>query len=166
MFFASNATPFMTFILIKPYGPDHYINGLSVADNLFKETNGPELDAVDGVDASIAPLDLTRANDLLFAGNTFHGVTKRTENPVVRRAAEPSVAQVWDIDLSDALPFGCEAVAALSALADGVIENAAAEPVHAMPHALSRAGAGGQSVQLRWPEPVRGAVYLTARCDT
>jgi hypothetical protein len=27
MFFATNATPFMKFILIKPYGPGHYING-------------------------------------------------------------------------------------------------------------------------------------------
>jgi hypothetical protein len=166
MFFATNATPFMKFILIKPYGPGHYINGLTVADNLFKETNGPALEAVEGVDGSIAPLDVTRANDLLFTGNTFHGVTKRTENPVTRRAVENGAAQVWGVDLSDALPFGCEAVAAISALADGVIETAGAVPVHAMPHAMARAGANGQAIQLHWPEPVRGAVYLTARCDT
>jgi hypothetical protein len=111
MFFASNATPFMSFILIKPYGPDHYINGLSVADNLFKETNGPALEAVEGVDASIAPLDLTRANDLLFSGNTFHGVTKRTENPVTRRAEE-NTARRYGMSTCPTLPFGCEAVAA------------------------------------------------------
>jgi hypothetical protein len=40
-------------------------------------------------------------------------VTKRTENPVTRRrTVENTASQVWDIDLSDALPFGCEAVAA------------------------------------------------------
>jgi hypothetical protein len=60
MFFATNATPFMKFIVVKPYGPDHYINGLSVTDNLFKETNGPVLEAVEGVDTSVASLDLTR----------------------------------------------------------------------------------------------------------
>jgi hypothetical protein len=49
---------------------------------------------------------------------------------------------------------------------DGVIETAASTPVHAMPHAVCRAGLGGQTVQLHWPEPVRGAVHLTARCDT
>jgi hypothetical protein len=166
MFFATNATPFMKFIVVKPYGPDHYINGLSVTDNLFKETNGPVLAAVEGVDTSVASLDLTRSNDLLFSGNTFHGVTKRTENPVTRRAEENTAAQVWDVDLSDALPFGCEAVAAISVLADGVVETATSVPVFAMPHAVARAGAAGQTVELHWPEPVRGAVHLTARCDT
>jgi hypothetical protein len=166
MFFATNASAFLKFILIKPYGSGHYINGMTVTDNLFKETVGPMIDAVEGVDASIAPLDLSRANDLVFSGNTFHGVIKRTENPITRRMVENSATQVWDVDLSDALPFGCEAVAALAALADGVIETAASTPVHAMPHAVCRAGLGGQTVQLHWPEPVRGAVHLTARCDT
>jgi hypothetical protein len=49
---------------------------------------------------------------------------------------ENTAAQVWDVDLSDALPFGCEAVAAISVLADGVIETAASVPVFAMPHAV------------------------------
>jgi hypothetical protein len=166
IFFASNASPAMRFILIKPYGPDHYINGVTVADNLFKETNGPALEAVEGVDTSIAPLDLTRANDLLFGGNTFHGVTKRTENPVVRRAVENTATQVWDVDLSDVLPFGCEAVAALSVLPDGAVRNGANAAVFAMPYATTRMGLSGQTIELTWPEPVRGAVYLTARCDT
>jgi hypothetical protein len=166
LFFASNASPFMKFLMVKPYGPDHYLNGVSVCDNLFKETNGPPLEAVEGVDASIAPLDLTRANDVLFQGNTFHGVTKRTENPVIRRAVENTATTVWDIDLSDALPFGCEAVAALSVLPDGAVRNAADAPVFTMPYALTRAGATRQAIELTWSEPVRGAVHLTARCDT
>ncbi|MDG4647964.1 glycosyl hydrolase family 28-related protein [Roseibacterium sp. SDUM158017] len=166
IFFASNATPFMKFILIKPYGPDHYLNGISICDNLFKETNGPALEAVEGVDASVAPLDLTRANDVLFAGNTFHGVTKRTENPVVRRVVENTASQVWSVDLSDALPFGCEAQAALSVIPDGAVRNAANASVFTMPYATARAGSGGRSVQLTWSEPVRGAVHLSARCDS
>jgi hypothetical protein len=164
MFFATNATPFMKFILIKPYGPDHYINGLTVADNLFKETNGPALEAVEGVDASIAPLDLTRANDLLFAGNTFHGVTKRTENPVTaaRRKTAPR--------RSGTSIFRCAALRVrgrhrVSALADGVIETqprCRSSPCRTRwPGRALRAGD-----QLHWPEPVRGAVHLTARCDT
>jgi hypothetical protein len=47
-----------------------------------------------------------------------------------------------------------------------VIETAASVPVFAMPHAVSRTGVAGQTIELHWPEPVRGAVYLTARCDT
>jgi hypothetical protein len=165
IFFASNASPFMRFILIRPYGPDHYLNGVSVCDNLFKETTGQPIEAVEGVDDSIAPLDLARANDVLFAGNTFHGVTKRTENPVVRRVVENTASQVWTVDLSDALPFGCEAVAALSVLPDGAVRNVANMAVHTMPYATPRAGATRQAVQLTWSEAVRGAVHLTARCD-
>jgi hypothetical protein len=166
IFFASNATPFMKFILIKPYGPDHYLNGISICDNLFKETNGPPLEAAEGVDTSIAALDLTRANDVLFQGNTFHGVTKRTENPVVRRVEENTASATWTADLGDVLPFGCEAVAALAVLPDGPVRDAGGQTVHTMPYATPRAGAGGQSIQLTWSEPVRGAVHLSARCDT
>jgi hypothetical protein len=166
IFFASNASPFTRFILIKPYGPDHYLNGITISDNLFKETTGQPLEAAEGVDESIAPLDLGRANDLVFAGNTFHGITKRTENPVVRRAVENTASSVWTVDLSDVLPFGCEAVVALSALPDGAVRNGANAAVHTMPFATPRTGSGGQTIQLTWSEPVRGAVHLTARCDT
>lgn len=166
IFFASNASPAMAFLVIKPYGPGHYINGMTVADNLFKETNGPELLAVEAVDASVADLDLSRANDLLFTGNTFHGIVKRTENPVARRAVENTQAQVWDIDLSDVLPFGCEAVAALSVLPDGAVRDAGNAAIFTMPYAEPRRGPNRQTIELNWSVPVRGAVYLTARCDT
>jgi hypothetical protein len=80
-------------------------------------------------------------------------VTKRTENPVTRRAEENTAAQVWDVDLSDALPFGCEAVAAISALADGVIETATSVPVFAMPHAVPAPGRPGRRSSFTGPNP-------------
>lgn len=60
----------MNFILIKPYGAGHFINGLTVTDNLFKKTTGPQLLAVEGIDTSFATLDLGRTADMLFSGNT------------------------------------------------------------------------------------------------
>jgi hypothetical protein len=51
MFFATNATPFMKFILMKALRAGSLHQRADVADNLFKETNGPALEAVEGVDA-------------------------------------------------------------------------------------------------------------------
>jgi hypothetical protein len=136
-----------------------------VADNLFKETNGPALEAVEGVDASIAPLDLTRANDLLFAGNTFHGVTKRTENPVTRRAEENRRAGLGRRSLGRAAlrlrGCGRHLRAGRRGDRDG---RGGAGPCDASCDGQGRRERAGD--QLHWPEPVRGAVYLTARCDT
>ena len=73
IFFATGSAPWMNFILIKPYGSGHFINGLTVTDNLFKKTGGQQLDAVEGIDTTFATLDLGRTADLMFSGNTYHG---------------------------------------------------------------------------------------------
>ncbi|GAA5076916.1 right-handed parallel beta-helix repeat-containing protein [Roseibacterium beibuensis] len=166
IFFATGAAPWMKFIVIKPYGADHYINGLSVCDNLFKKTGGAALEAVEGVDDSIAPLDTGRATDLLFTGNTFHGIVKRTENPVIRRHTEAAPASVWEIDLSDVLPFGMQAMSALSVLPEGAVRSVANVAIYTMPYATTRHGVGRQTIRLNWSQDLKGTVNLTARCDS
>ena len=165
IFFATDAGPWMTFISIKPYGAGHFINGMSVCDNLFKKTGGSQLDAVDGVDDSVADLDKARYADLLFSGNTFHGIVKRTENPAVVRAEENTEAQVWNIDLRDVLPFEGEARSALSVVPDGAMRSVSNVAIYTMPFATNRHGVGRQTIRLNWSQAVKGAVHLTARCD-
>ncbi len=165
IFFATDAGPWMKFISIKPYGAGHYINGMTVCDNLFKKTGGSQLDSVDGVDDSVADLDKARYADLLFNGNTYHGIVKRTENPAIVRAVENTEAQVWNIDLSDVLPFEGEARSALSVLPDGAVRSVANVAIYTTPYATNRNGVGQQTIRLNWSQPVKGAVHLTARCD-
>lgn len=165
IFFASDATPFHKFIVIKPDGPNHYINGMVVTDNLFKKTNGTVQEAVEAVDTSVSTLDLGRTTDLKFNGNTYHNITKRTENPVVQRAVENTPISVWDVDFSGLFPFGSEARAALAVVPDGAVRSGTNVPVYTMPYALTRQGPSGQQINLNWSEPVYGAVHLTARCD-
>lgn len=165
IFFASNATPFHRFIVIKPYGPDHYINGMTVTGNQFKKTNGPVQHAVEGVDDSLHPLDLSRTTDLTFSANTYHNVTKRSENPVVLKVTENTASPVWSVDFADHFPFGGQARGALSVLPEGAVRNGANVAVYTMPYALTRQGPGQQSITLNWSEAVKGAVHLTARCD-
>lgn len=165
IFFATNTAPWMRFISIKPHGTDHFINGMSVTGNLFKKTNGAQLEAVDGVDDSIAALDLNRTADLEFKGNTYHGIIKRTENPISVRAVEGSAMQTWNVDLSDYLPFDAPVKYALSVLPDGPLRSSSNVIVYSSPYAQGLQGTGGQTLNVTWSQALKGAAYVTARCD-
>lgn len=165
IFFATNTAPWMRFISIKPHGDDHFINGMSITGNLFKKTNGAQLEAVDGVDDSIAPLDLNRTADLEFKGNVFQGIVKRTENPISVRAVEGSAVQNWNVDLSDFLPFGAPVKYALSVLPDGPLRSSSNVVIYSAPYAQGYHSVGGQTLRVTWSQAVKGAAYVTARCD-
>jgi hypothetical protein len=155
----------MNFILIKPYGPGHFINGLTVTDNLFKKTGGEQLTAVEGVDDSFAGLDLGRTADLLFTGNTYHGIVKRTENPVTVRHVQGTASSSWNVDLSDYAPFGSEVRGGMSFLAEGPLRSASNVVVYLTPYAEPGQGAGGRTLRMRWQQDVRGVAQVTARFD-
>jgi len=165
IFFATSSAPWMNFILVKPYGPGHFINGLTVCDNLFKKTSGPQLSAVDGIDTTHATLDADRAGDLLWTGNTYHGIVKRTENPVSLRVAQGSESAVWNVDLTSRLPFNSAAIAATALVPEGPIRSSSNVIQYTMPYAEPKQGADQQTMRLRWQTAVRGVVHLTVRCD-
>jgi len=167
IFFATEVSAsWMSFIQIKPYGDGHFINGLSVCDNLFKKTGQPRLAAVDGVDTTFGTLDTSRFADLLFTGNTYHGVVKRTENPVTVRHVEGTAGTTWNVDLSAVAPFGAAARAGTSFLAEGPLKNANNVTVYATPYAEPGQGAGGRTLRLRWQQDTRGTAQITARFDS
>lgn len=165
IFFATGSAPWMNFILIKPYGSGHFINGLTVTDNLFKKTSGPQLLAVEGVDTSFATLNLGRTSDLLFTGNTYHGIVKRTENPVTVRHVEGTASSTWNVDLSDVAPFGSAVRGGVSFLAEGPLKSSSNFTVYLTPYAEPGQGAGGRTLQMKWQQPVRGTAQITARFD-
>lgn len=165
IFFASGAAPWMNFIVIKPYGDGHYINGMSVCDNLFKETNGPPIDAVDGVDTTHAGLDNDRTRDLLWTGNTYQGVVKQTANPVVVKHQQNTAGSVWTLDLSDRLPFGTAALAVTAVVPEGPVTTLFGTTVFSGPYARPRQGADQQSVELMWDGSVMGTIHVTVKGD-
>jgi len=166
IFTANGIANWSNFIVIRPYGPGHYINGLSIADNVFKHINGAPLEAVDGVDDSIAPLDGSRTANFLMTGNVYHGIIKNTQNPVTVKVTENSDLNVWEADLRDWLPFETEARVAVSVLPEGAVRSPANVAVFTAPYATTRHGVGRGSIRLNWSQPVHGSVQLTARCDT
>jgi hypothetical protein len=166
IFMSIRSAPWFSFLVIRPQGPGHYINALSICDNSFKHIQGAPLERVDAVDSSVAPLDGSRTKNFLMQGNTFHGIVRDTQNPVTLAVTENSPQQVWEVDLRDWLPFEGQARVAASALPEGPLRNSANVVQYVTPYATTRHGVGRGSIRLNWSQPVRGTVQLTARCDT
>ena len=165
IFLCSDVTSGFRFIVVRPRGPDHFINGLTVSGNIFRATSG-NIDRVEKVDSTNAGLDLARMRNLVFDGNTFHGVTQATMCPVTVSHTQNTEAATWTVDGSAFLPFGGMVLTVTSVVADGELRTAANALRHDAPQVVLRQGTGEDRVQLRWPVAVRGRARVTLRCDT
>ncbi len=152
------------FIVIKPYGPDHFINGFAVIGNVFRSLNG-RIDRVEGVDTTFAGLNLTRSRDCDFVGNTFHNVNDPARNPAHLTYDRPSEASTWVMDTGAALPFGGVARSVESVMPQGDITNSSNSRVYTLPWSLGEQGGDGRSVHLNWSQAVKGSVRYAVRMD-
>ncbi len=164
IFTASDVASWFRWIVIKPYGTGHFIQGLSVTGNTFRTVNG-NIDRIEEVDTSIASLDFGRSRNILFEGNTFNGITQNTINPVTLEFVQNADAATWTLDPSGYLPFGGWSRNVTAIVAEGPITNAAGAPVYAAPHVGVNQGPGQNLVQLSWPEACKGRVVVTTRMD-
>ena len=164
-FMASNVAPSFRWLVIKPRGPGHFLNGLSVTGNVFRAIDGA-VDRIEKVDTSQAGLDNGRARNVLFQSNVFHGVSQICVNPVTVTHDQPTTAATWTVDASDLLPFGGKAITVVSVVPAGALRNAGNAVVHAAPYAEAMQGAGDARIALKWPEALRGAAVVTLRSDT
>src|SRR5690606_20129274 len=80
-FVASDVASWFSWIVFKPFGAGHFIDGLSITGNSFKVFNG-SIDRVDKVDTTFAALDNSRMVNVLVLGNTFRSVGQPIANPV------------------------------------------------------------------------------------
>ncbi len=164
IFFAIDVASYFNFIVVKPYGTGHFINGLHVNENAFKVIQG-NIDRVDAVDSSIAGLDYWRMRNVTFERNTFTGINQRALCPATLEFSQNTDATTWTLDPSAYLPFGGNARTVTAVVAQGEIRNAANATVSALPYSVVNAGASNKYVQLVWPEPCRGSVQVTVRVD-
>ncbi|MEM9318815.1 MAG: glycosyl hydrolase family 28-related protein [Pseudomonadota bacterium] len=162
IFFSSGSAPWFRFITLKPYGPDHYINGVTISDNLFKQTAGQPLDRVEMVDDTLFPIDLTRTRGLLMVGNTFHGITQSAGDPISTKVVAAVEDQVWETDLAGQMPFGGHANTVICSMPDGPVSNASDTTIYTMPYATTRHGPDRTAFRLHWSAAVKGAVIATA----
>lgn len=164
VFFAKNVGDWFRFIVVKPYGPGHFIHGLSVVSNVFRTANG-YIQRVEKVDTTFADLNYTRMRAVSFIGNTYHGVHDEVHNPAYLTHTEGTATNTWTANTQPHLPFGGRARYVDAVAVDGRLKTAGNVNRYLAPGISTSQGANGRDVQFHWPEAVKGKVRYTVRMD-
>lgn len=164
MFFASNVADSFKFIVIKPFGPDHFIHGLSVVGNTFRTING-FIDGVEKIDTTFADLEFSRMRAVVFSGNAFHGVRNEVSNPAVLTHDQDTAAATWTLQTEPFLPFEGRARFVDAVVANGTLRDESNVAVYLAPSVTPSQGADSRDVVLGWGAAVKGEVRYTVRMD-
>ncbi|MEC8294674.1 MAG: glycosyl hydrolase family 28-related protein [Pseudomonadota bacterium] len=164
IFQSIGSAPWSRFIVIKPHGPGHFINGLTIAGNMFRAIHG-NLGRVDLVDTTFADLDYSRIRNVLVQGNSFQSITQGIENPARISHDQNALDNVWTVDCSGPLPFGGYAQNVDSVVPRGKIANAANVANYDFPYVSTEQGTNRDRITLRFSESTVGSVTVLARID-
>jgi hypothetical protein len=163
VFLSGDVAPWFSYLVVKPHGSGHYLNGLSVCGNKFRSVLG-SIDRAERVDTSFADLDFSRTKNVFYEGNTYHNVSAQPSNPLRVRHTQNSAASTWVIDPDGGLPFGGSSRGVDGITAIGPVTSGAAAR-HIMPYAELGQGSGNDQIHLVWGEAVQGEVQVTMRMD-
>ncbi len=163
VFLASDMAPWFTFLAVKPHGPGHFLDGLTVTGNTFRAIG--TLDRVETVDTSFAGLDYDRVRNITFAENSFHNVDVHAESPLVMEHEAVTASTTWVISPAPRLPFGAWAQTVESLVAEGPLRNAGGTVQHVSPYCEVNQGPGKDQVHVVWPSALRGKVIVRLRID-
>lgn len=164
IFTCNDVASWFSWIVIKPYGSGHFIQGLSVTGNTFKSLNG-NIDRIETLDDSIGTLDFGLTRNVEFSGNTFNAISQNTINPVTLEFNQASPEVNWVLDVSGYLPFGGWSRECTGVVVEDAIKNGSNQDVFSMPYVTTNDGANNNFIRLTWPEAVSGRVHVTARTD-
>jgi hypothetical protein len=164
LFLCSNTSSAFRFLVLAPKGSGHSIAGLSVTGNVFRNSTGA-IDRVEMVDTTHATLNTGNYRNLIFANNTFNGITQATVSPILVEHTQNTAAETWVVDGGDYLPFGARARNVESHVLEGPARNAGGTVQWVQPYVEVEQGAGDRLVHLRWPSAVRGKAMVKVRGD-
>lgn len=164
MFTTNDVADWFNFIVIKPYGPGHYINGFAVVGNVFRSING-RIDRVEHVDTTFADLDYAKTRSFVFQANTFHNVNEPVSNPAYLLHSQQTEAATWVMQTRNALPFDGSALLVEQVMPQGAVTDTAGASVFDLPWSEGAQGTDLRSVHLQWSKPVKGAVRYAVRMD-
>lgn len=164
IFYASNVPSWFSYIVIRPYGSGHFINGLAVTGNKFRAHAGT-ISRVDRVDTSLGTLNPDRYSQVNFANNTFHNVTTQCQNPLRVRYKRSSRSSSWTVSSSSRLPFGGRTRSVDSIATIGALRTQLNTTKYTSPYVLLKQGTSQNQIQLRWTEALSGEVSVTMRAD-
>lgn len=164
MFTTNDVADWFNFIVIKPYGSGHFINGFAVVGNVFRSLNG-RIDRVENVDTTFADLDYARTRSFAFSGNTFHNVNEPVSNPAHLSHDQQTEATTWVVETGTALPFAGHVLSVDSVQPRGAITDDAEMRVHDLPWCEAEQGSDLRDFHLNWSRPVKGIVHYAVRMD-
>ncbi|WP_374645825.1 right-handed parallel beta-helix repeat-containing protein [Tabrizicola sp.] len=164
VFIASSTTSAFRWMVIKPYGAGHYLNGFSLVSNSFRVFNAT-IDRVEMLDTSLATLDFLQSRNVRVEGNSFNNVAQGIQNPLIVSHSQNTAADTWTIDSDGFVPFGGRIRMVEAVQPEGTILNGANAARHVFPNALPGTGAQGNQAQLRWGEAVKGKAVVKMRMD-
>ena len=164
VFLCGEVAPWFSYLVVKPHGAGHFLNGVSITGNRFRSINGT-IDRVERVDTTFSDLDFSRTKNVVMGGNSFNNISTQTSSPAIIDYSQNTNDDTWSIDASDYLPFGGQLLGVDSIQALGALRNSANVRQYALPHVDLRQGSNRDSMRLVWPQEVRGRVAATIRVD-
>ncbi|MGB3245208.1 MAG: glycosyl hydrolase family 28-related protein [Sulfitobacter sp.] len=164
VFLSGDVAPWFSYIVVKPHGAGHFLNGVNITGNRFRSINGT-IDRAERVDTTFSDLDMSRNKDVVVFGNSFHNVLARVQNEAEIKFTQVTPSSNWLIDCSDRLPFGSEALNVDSVVAQGAIRNSNNVIQYDMPFTEQLQGANRDQVRVNWPTAVKGTVLVKVRMD-
>lgn len=164
IFLASHVAPWFAFFVVRPHGPGHFINGLSVQGNTFRII-AAVIDRPETIDTSFAGMDFSRMKNIEFTANSYNQVSTGTSNPLTVEHSENTPALVWTVDCAPKLPFGGYAQTVESIIAKNAIVKSTNVKQFFMPYVTTEQGPNKDQIDLRWEDEVKGTVVMKVRMD-
>jgi len=164
VFTAVDVAPWFRWLVITPRGPGHFVQGLTVSNNVFRVISA-NCDRIEAVDTTYATLAYTSFRNVIFENNTFTGVSQPTSSPVMVEHTQNTAADTWVVDAGAYLPFASRARNVVALVPEGPVTNAANATQNLVPWVVVEQGAAGNLAHVRWTAAVKGRMQVTLRCD-
>ncbi len=164
VFTANDVASWFNWIVIKPYGTGHFINGFSVIGNVFRTVNG-NISRIDAVDTTFAGLDYSRMRNIVFAGNTFNGIDNETRNPMYVEHTQSTENRTWTAGTAGNLPFRGWARFVESVMPEGRLTSASNATIYEAPYVETEVGSSKQQFRMIFGTGVSGTVLANVRMD-
>ncbi|MEQ6250543.1 glycosyl hydrolase family 28-related protein [Sulfitobacter sp. HNIBRBA3233] len=164
IFLSGEAASSFSYIVVKPYGAGHFINGLNVAGNRFRSING-YIERAERIDTSLADLNYTRFRNIRFEGNSFHGIGQSVASPLLLEFSQNTPQQTWVVPTGPGLPFSARSLSVDAVVVRGGVRNAANVTNFDTPYIRAQQGPDSDQVHVIWSEAVSGKIGVTVRID-
>ena len=164
IFTVNGVAPWFRWLVIKPFGPGQFVNGLNISGNVFRTING-QIERVELVDTSLAGLEFGLFRNITVQGNAFNGVQQIMQNPVTLRHDQNTAQGAWTISPGPFLPFGGWARNVTAVVPRGEITGPDGTRRSDMPYATVQIGPENNQIRLNWAQAAQGSVLVTVRVD-